>query len=253
MTQPASDFVWYDVMTTDITAAAAFYADVVGWTTKDSGMPGDPYLLLLDGETMVGGIMKAPEGVPPGWMGYVGVPDIHAKLEALVAAGGTVHRPATDIPGVGRFAVVADPDGAGFMLFQPIDGREAAPKVAPMQPRRVGWHELHAGSLDRAWPFYAGLFGWTKGEGHDMGGFVYQTFATGDAGTNGGMMTKMPSTPVPHWAYYIAVPDFDAAVARAERGGATLLMQPMQVPGGTWICPAKDPQGAHFHLIGERS
>lgn len=258
MTKPVSKFVWYDVMTTNTKAAEDFYTKVIGWKAEDSGMPGQSYTLLKDGEKMVGGLMPIPDdareaGVPPAWMGYIGVDDVDAKAKELEKAGGKVHRQPWDVPGVGRMAVVSDPHGAGFIIFQPSPG-QTEPEEAPfMAPKTIGWVELHAGDKDTAWSFYEKLFGWTKKEAHDMGPFVYQTFATGGDQATGGMMTKMESTPVPHWAYYISVADFDAAVQRVKDNGGKVIMEPMQVPGDTWIVPAQDPQGAYFNLIGMRN
>ncbi|WDR03892.1 VOC family protein [Devosia algicola] len=256
MTTKASPFVWYDVMTTDVAAAERFYSAVIGWTAADSGMADTKYSILRDGDTMVGGIMPIPDeiarhGVPPAWMGYVGVADVDAKAAEVVEAGGKVHRPPTDIPGVGRFAVIADPHGAGLIIFKPSTNDNADP-VPLMAPKHIGWHELHAGDREEAFAFYEKLFGWTKVEANDMGGFIYQTFATGGKDAVGGVMTKMDSTPYPSWVYYISVADFDAAVARVKDHGGAVLMEPMQVPGGAWIAPAQDPQGAHFSLIGMR-
>lgn len=256
MAQQTGKFVWYDVMTTDTSAAEEFYSKVVGWTMKDSGMTGAQYTLLMDGEKMVGGIMPIPGearamGAPPAWMGYIGVDDVDRKAQEIVAAGGKIHRPPEDIPGVGRFAVAADPHGAGFLIFASSTTEEPAP-APPMAPRHIGWHELHAGDLEIAFAFYEKLFGWTRTERHDMGGgLIYQTFATGGSPV-GGMMTKMASTPHPHWIYYICVADFDAAVARISANGGNILMEPHEVPGGAWIVAAQDPQGAHFSLLGMR-
>lgn len=259
MSGTVSKFVWYDVMTTDVDAAEAFYSKVVGWQTRDSGMDGPRYTLLMDGERPVGGIMAIPEdaaaaGAPPAWMGYIGVADIDAKAAELQAAGGKLHRPLQDIAGIGRFGVVSDPHGAAFIIFQPLPMPDPAPEAAPfMAPRSIGWRELHAGDLEEVWPFYETLFGWTKDEAVDMGPFIYQTFRTGDDHATGGMMTKMVSAPHPFWGYYISVEDIDAAVERAKANGATMLADVMQVPGGMWIAPARDPQGAHFNLIGAKA
>lgn len=257
MPKHPSRFVWHDVMTTDMKAAEAFYAAVIGWGMRDSGMPGGQYTLLLDGESMAGGIMPIPDdagaaGMPPAWMGYIGVDNVDTCAKEIVAAGGRIPREPQDIPGVGRFAVAADPHGAGFIIFAPNDAQQ---QPAPfMTPKHIGWNELHAGNLDEAFAFYSKLFGWTKDERHDMGGgLIYQTFAAGDGHAIGGMMTNMPSTPHPHWAYYISVADFESAVERVRKNGGQVLMEPHQVPGGAWICPAQDPQGAHFSLIGMRS
>jgi predicted enzyme related to lactoylglutathione lyase len=127
-------FVWHELMTTDLPAAQRFYADVAGWTIEDAAMPGMTYLLGRAGGDMVAGLMGLPStDAAPGWLGYVGGANVDATAEALDVAGGTVHRPPEDIPGVGRFAVVADPQGAVFALFS----ADAAPPPAdPTIPGR---------------------------------------------------------------------------------------------------------------------
>ena len=248
-----SKFVWYDVMTSDTRAAESFYRSVIGWDAKDSGMADRSYTIFSMGTAMVGGLMPLPEearamGAKPGWMGYVGVDDVDACAVRVKAAGGTVHRPPEDIPGVGRFCVVADPHGAAFIVFKG-DGEPQNASIAPMTPGHVGWHELHAGNGESAFAFYAGLFSWTKAEALDMGALgMYQTFATGGPAV-GGMMTKTPDTPAPFWLYYFAVDALDAATARATEGGGKVLMGPHEVPGGAWIVQCLDPLGAMFAMV----
>ena len=256
MTTIPSKFVWYDVMTSDTKAAGSFYESVMGWDTRDSGMADRSYTIFSMGPARVGGLMPIPEearamGARPGWMGYVGVHDVDACAARLKAAGGAVHRPPEDIPGVGRFCVVADPDGAAFILFKG-DGEAQNAPVPPMTPGHVGWHELQAGNAEQAFAFYAGLFGWTKAEAIDMGAMgVYQIFATGGAAV-GGIMTKVPEVPKPFWLYYFNVEALDAAVVRVRQGGGQTLMEPQQVPGGSWIVQCLDPQGAMFAMVAEK-
>ena len=256
MSKP-SRFTWHDVMTTDVKSAEKFYAAVMGWTMEDSAQPGAPYTIASNGGAPAAGIFSIPDdvkaaGIGPAWMGYIGVDNVEAFAEKLKAEGGAIHRGPWDVPGVGRMAVAGDPHGAGFMLYQDTSGMEAAP--APfMAQGTVGWNELHAGNLDEAFAFYARLFGWEKDTANDMGGFIYQTFKTGGEMAEGGMMTKMASAPMPYWAYYFSVGDIDAGVQRVRDNGGQILMDVMQVPGGTWIAPCKDPQGAHFNLIGMKS
>ncbi len=253
MSQPTSKFVWYELMTSDAIAAAAFYRSVVGWETKDAGMPGGDYTLLLAQGADVGGLMALPAeacamGVPPCWTGYVSVDDVDAGVARVTAAGGKLLREPQDIPGVGRFAVVADPYGAAFNLFRDNSGQAAAATV-PGTPGTIGWHELHAGDGAGAFAFYSSLFGWTKADAMDMGPMgVYQLFAI-DGVPVGGMMTKVPEVPQPFWLYYINVPALDAAIARVTEGGGKVVLEPQQVPGGSWIVNCTDPQGAYFALV----
>lgn len=250
----ACPFVWYELMTTDAPAARTFYADVMGWQVVDSGMPGLDYSLLKAGDNPVAGLMALPPeaaGAPPAWAGYVGVADVDAKATELQQAGGSVLRPAEDIPGVGRFALVADPQGAVFYLFkgEPTPGEAEPPAPDTMAPGGIGWHELYCSDLPAALDFYTRLFGWQKDEAIDMGEMgTYQLFKAG-AHAIGGMMVKPPQMPVPAWLYYTNVPAIDSAIERVKSGGGQVLFGPQQVPGGSWIINAMDPQGAMFALV----
>ncbi len=248
------DFVWYELCTSDPAAAADFYAQVVGWTVKPSGMPGMDYRLICLGDRQIAGIMTLPPGeMPPRpvWFGYVGVDDVDAKAKEIAAAGGAIHKAPEDIPTVGRFAVVTDPQGAVFMLFK--GAGTPPPPLGMMQTGSIGWHELHAGDAEAGWGFYEQMFGWTKDTLHDMGPMGgYQLFkASGPA--IGGMMTDTHSSPHPYWLYYFVVDDIDAGLERVQAHGGTLLFGPQEVPGGAWIINAQDPQGGLFALVGMKT
>jgi len=249
MTTPNSH-VWYELMTNDQDAAEAFYADVVGWKVTDSGMPGMRYTIINAGERPVGGVLEMAE-MPPLWFGYVGVDDVDAYAKKVTDAGGTVHKGPEDIPNVGRFAVVADPQGAVFVLFK---GSNDMPDFAPlpyMTPGTTGWHELHTSDWEAAFAFYSELFRWQKDEAMDMGPMgTYQLFKT-DANPVGAMFNS-PNIPRPMWLYYFSVPGIDAAQKKLEAGGGKVLNGPMEVPGGMWIVQATDPQGAMFALVGPK-
>lgn len=255
MSSMQGQFVWCELMTTDVADAAAFYGAVIGWTTHDAGPEHGGYNILNAGDIMVGGLMPMPQpvrdaGGRPSWMGYVNTDDVDAMAARVTAAGGSVHRPASDIPDTGRFAVVADPQGAAFTLFQPNPG---APATLPPDrtPGRVGWHELHAAAWEPAFAFYAGLFGWTKTDAVDMGPMgTYQTFATAPGGAMaGGMMTKTDAVPAPLWLYYFNVADINAAAARVKAEAGQVVHGPMPVPGGQWIAQCIDRQGVLFALV----
>ena len=249
----AAHFVWYELMTGDVAAAAAFYSKVVGWRAEDSGMPGMSYTLLKVGDAQVAGMMATPDelkaaGAPATWSGYIAVDDVDAMEARVLQGGGKVLRPASDIPEIGRFAVVADPQGASFFLFKP-QRNDPPPMPAPDAPGTTGWHELRAMDGPAVFDFYATLFGWTKGEGLDMGPMgVYQLFEI-DGVPSGAVMTKEPDAPMPGWRYYFHVDAIDAAARRVAQGGGTLTMGPHQVPGGNWVLYGRDPQGAVFALM----
>jgi predicted enzyme related to lactoylglutathione lyase len=254
MTDFHGKFVWYELMTTDTKAAEAFYRRVVGWGAKDARQPGMEYTLFTVGEAQVAGMMAIPEAVRaaggrPGWLAHVAVDDVDARAAQMKAASGTIHREPTDIPGIGRFSIVADPQGAVISLFRGEMTSEPPPSAPPGTPGHVGWHELMAADGAAAFAFYATLFGWTKGEAVDMGPMgVYQIFAR-DGQPTGGMMTKPPTMPAPAWNYYFNVEAIDAAAARVTEAGGQVVNGPHQVPGGSWIVQCIDPQGAVFALV----
>jgi uncharacterized protein len=242
-------FIWYDQMSNDLPGAEKFYSKVVGWTLAPNTMNDQRYTLLQAGPVMIGGLMSIPEhskGVQPAWMGYIAVDDVKAYADKVKAAGGAVHRPPTEIPNVGTFAIAGDPSGAGFMLFK---GNSEAPAQNPSQPGHIGWHDLHGGDPESAFAFYSCLFGWTKGEAITMGGTgKYQIFTT-KGEQRGGMIKKMAQEPAPHWLYYINVDAIDAASERVTSAGGQVVNGPIQVPGGSWIIDGLDPQGAMFALV----
>ncbi|MBB2155073.1 VOC family protein [Gluconacetobacter diazotrophicus] len=246
-------FVWYELVTTDADAATAFYRSVIGWSARDSGLPDWHYTMLSAGDRPVGGLLEVAraardDAVRTGWIGYVAVGDVDAVAARVTQAGGAIHRAPQDIPGVGRFAVVADPQGAIFALFQ-ATGEDPMPPVQEGTPGHVGWHELHAIDREAAFGFYAGLFGWTKAETMDMGPMgIYQLFATGGPPV-GGMMKKADSVPAPFWLYYFNTEEIGPAIARVHEAGGTLINGPHHVPGERWIAQCRDPQGAIFAMV----
>ena len=207
----------------------------------------------VEGDRGVAGLMPIPEdakkmGVGPAWMGYILVDDVDDMIKRIEAEGGKLHKGPITVPGIIRFAVVADPQGAGFLIAKPIP-QGAPPPLAPGAAGTVGWHELYAMDMPSVFPFYEKLFGWTKEQDMDMGPMgSYRLFKTGGEHAMGGMMTKPPQVPVPYWGYYFNVAGIDAAIERVTNGGGKILNGPMQVPGGTWIAQAMDPQGAYFAL-----
>jgi uncharacterized protein len=248
----ANEFFWYDVMTTDTDAAAGFYCDVVGWATLDAGQTDQDYTLFTAGGVAVAGLMKIPQIIKdhaqPCWRGYIAVDDVDRAVRAIEAAGGIMHRAPQIVPGVICFAVVADPQGAVFLVAKSLSP-QTQPELALGTAGTIGWRELYAGEWKSAFGFYEKVFGWTKADSFDMGSMgTYQLFAAGGPPI-GGMMSKPDVVPVPNWGYYINVEAIDGAVDRVKAAGGSILMGPREVPGGQWIVQCLDPQGGYFALV----
>lgn len=249
----ATNFFWYELMTSDLAGAEAFYPKVVGWTTQDFPNPDMRYVVVNADGVGVGGMMTIPAearemGAQPAWLGYVKADNVDAMTNQLKKAGGQVHRQPEDIPNVGRFSVVSDPQGGMFMLLQPSAPDQGDPPMDGLG--HVGWHELLTDDWEKAFDFYSAQFGWTKDQAIDMGEMgTYQLFAAGGRKAVGGMMNRAPHIPIPYWGFYFNVDGIDAATARVVENGGTITFGPMEVPGGQWVVNCQDPQGAHFSMV----
>ena len=194
-------FVWHELMTSDTKSAERFYARVVGWTPEAWGQ--DPsYKMWMAGGRPMGGLMGIPRGEgtppPPQWFCYIGTPDVDATVRQAVELGGKVMKPAQDLPTVGRFAFLFDPQGAAFAAFTP------APSSMPRNAGEPGladfsWHELATTNWQAAWDFYSKLFGWQKTSAMDMGPQgTYQMFGL-DGRVLGGMYSSTALPGPPSW------------------------------------------------------
>jgi predicted enzyme related to lactoylglutathione lyase len=183
-------------------------------------------------------------------MGYVGVDDVEVTADRIKRLGGAVYVPPTN-SNIGRISVVADPQTAILALVMGL--KPGQDQLAGQDELgHVGWHELLAADWEKAFAFYAELFGWQK-EGAEIGAKdTYQLFSAGGQ-TIGGMFTKRSVERVPYWLYYFNVGDLDAAMQRVRAGGGRIFEGPFEVPDGNWIARCIDPQGAIFALQGKRS
>lgn len=249
---------WFELSTDKgkLPEAEAFYARVLGWSFANSGMSGMSYHLASHGGDMIAGVMEMPDdvvGMPPAWMIYLEVDDIDASAARISSLGGMIFREPADVPGTGRFAIAADPQGAAFGLLQtlPMDPAPPADSGAWNQ-RKDGhgnWIELMSSDPAAGFDFYAALFGWTRGEALGMGEMgTYQLFAW--QGTDIGGMMGLGPAPQPCWLPYFGVNGINAAIARIKDAGGAILHGPTEVPGPAFIALARDPQGGHFAIVG---
>lgn len=253
----ADKFIWYELMTRDQDRAIAFYEAVVGWKPADheNSTPDDRYVTLSTGQRAVGGMLRLTDemcagGARPGWVGYVWVADTDAAAARIAEAGGTILMEPGDIPNVGRFAMAADPGGAPFYLLTPSP-RDDEPKPAePTDPGIVSWHELYAAQGEKAaFDFYSSQFGWETMDEMDMGAMGKYRIFGADGVPVGAMMNKPENVPESRWGFYVNVDGIDAAIERVEANGGTVAMGPIEVPGGSWIIQAADPEGVAFALV----
>ncbi len=243
-------FVWYDLMTTDPAAAKAFYTPLTGWGTQDWNQGHMPYTMWTVGERHIGGVMGHDQkmGAPNYWLPYISCEAVDATVARAVAMGATVLVPAMDIPNIGRFCVVKDPQGAVFAAWRSANPSDDQAKG----PGSFSWHELMVADGAAGFAFYSELFGWVKTDAMDMGPMgTYQMYGQG-CDTYGGMMNTPPGGH-PSWLCYISVPSINAVTEQIKASGGTIINGPMEVPGGSWIVACLDPQGAAIAFHAEKA
>jgi len=250
------DFIWYELLTSNPGAAKQFYGAVLGWRTRRAEGSPVEYQIFSTSEADVSGLMVIPpdaasSGMRPGWLGYIGVDNVDDVVTAILADGGRRHVPPTDILGVGRFALMADPQGVPFYVMRGMmEGTSTS--FAPGKTGHCHWNELATTDQEAALAFYTRHFGWQRGDAMPMGEMGEYRFITHHGGPVGAVMRRMPGGPSPVWTSYFGVVDIDAAAAAVSGAGGTIHHGPVEVPGGVFIIVGSDPQGAMFGLVGSR-
>lgn len=259
--------IWYELMTPDPDGAKAFYDAVVpGWSFGER-LPGEMDYRMINRSDggMAGGVLRLSEemashGAKPLWLGYVGVEDVDGTVAQIETKGGSVYMAPSDIPDVGRIAMVADPQGNPFYVMKPTppagNEKKESDVFSTTEEQRIGWNELATTDPVAARAFYGELFGWTSDDFMPMGaqgeyrffaqqgttiGAVYHPINEGSAGKKD-----------EGWRYYIRVPSISKSVEAVKAGGGTVAMGPHEVPGGDIIVVGQDPQGAEFALVGKQ-
>lgn len=240
-------FSWCDLSTTDQDGAKEFYSALFGWNAVDHPMGGAGVysIMQLEGRDVaaISGqpTQQAEAGVPPLWNSYVTVTDVDASLQHARELGANVHAPAFDVMDAGRMAVIQDPQGAYFMLWQPNAHIGAGLVNAP---GALVWNELHSPDVDGSASFYGELFGW---ETQPIEGMpqLYLAIKNG-AAANGGIC-GLDAGGQPNWLVYFGAEDIDVGLARAQELGATALSPVIDIQTAKFVV-LRDPQGAVFAL-----
>lgn len=244
MTHDTGRFVWFEMLTDDEEAIKRFYLELLPWKVEAMPMPEGAYSMIKAGETPVAGFAPLPRpGVSPHWVAYLSVDDVDAAARAVVAAGGDTLMDPIDIPGVGRAQPVKDDQGAAFFLFRAAEG-DPEPAAGP---GAFHWNELWTPDPDKAARFFEKALGFSSRE-TEMPAGTYIVLTKG--GKDRGGILRAPDAAAPtRWVPYVEVADADAALARAKRGGATLLGEPIEVPEVGRFGLVADPQGGTLGLI----
>lgn len=257
-------FIWYELAVPDPASVRDFYQQVAGWTIDMEGQDydgTDHRMIRRAGGGFAGGVLTltqqmAGAGMQPAWTGYLHHPDVDAATRAITDAGGRCLMGPLDMAGVGRMAMLADPQGAAIYLLDPAppDGDPAARSDAfgYMQAGHITWNELMTTDPAAAIELYTGLFGWTQEGAMPMGELGEYRFIQLRGEPIGAIMPLMPQMKRSCWNFYIAVDDIDRAAKAVTAQGGTLMGEPQEVPGGSYALNATDPTGAPIKLVGPR-
>ena len=251
MSNPHGTPIWYEIATKDPATTKAFYEAVAPWTIGEAaeGSPVDYRMIDTGGGDFAGGFanLSGPDapGMATGWKFYLGVDDVDATAEAITAAGGTVTMPPWDLEGVGRMALVADPQGNPFYIMRGASPEDSTVFARNRELGKCSWNELATSDAVAGNAFYAKVFGWTypnKMEMPDgMGDYTFIDCAGQELGAT--MKVGGPGQPT-GWHFYFRVADIDRAAETVAAKGGTVFMGPMEVPGGERIIMASDPTGS---------
>jgi predicted enzyme related to lactoylglutathione lyase len=249
---PAGSFCWIELGTTDQTAAKNFYGSIFGWTPNDNPMgPGEVYTIFkLEGRDAAAGYTlradQRAQHVPPHWMLYIMVDNVDASAAKVPQLGGKVIVAPFDVMDAGRMAVIADPTGAYFCLWQA--NRSTGTQIAQVHGT-LCWADLSTPDPERAKAFYSGLFGWQLMVGEkDTSGYLHIKNGEHFIGGVPPAAHRQPGVP-PHWLAYFQVDDVDATANKAKEMGAKLFLPPMSMEGVGRMSVIADPQGAVFAIF----
>ncbi|MDX1530109.1 MAG: VOC family protein [Rhodothermales bacterium] len=254
LTHAPGTFCWVELLTTDAEAAKAFYGDLFGWSNTDTPAgPDTTYTTFQHDGRDVGGLYEMnaeqrAEGTPPHWLLYACVDDAGAAAERVRQHGGAVLAEPFDVMEAGRIAIVQEPAGATFALWEP---REHPGAGVVGEPASLCWSELASRDAEASGAFLSRLFGWDTTSRPIANGTGTYTYFAQDEREVGGMLQMtdewgdLPS----HWSPYFAVTDCEATARRAEAAGGTVEVPPMDIPGAGRAAGLRDPQGAFFYVI----
>lgn len=234
-------FCWNGIVTTDLDKTLAFFPEVLGWKAVTWNMGGDEMPVFTVGDEGVAHVRPNQEGEPAWWNNYLRVDDVDAAVAAVVANGGTVLVPATDIP-PGRFATVQSPTGATFSLF-----KEARADDGGLPEGAIHWVDLHSSDIGTDLPFLKQALGFATSE-MPMPSGPYHLLDPEPAARGGAMQGAHEGAPS-MWLAWAQVDDADAALARVRSNGGTVISEAWDVPGVGRMGIAQDPGGVVFGVI----
>jgi uncharacterized protein len=247
---PPGIFCWPELATTDIAAAVRFYAALFRWTAEEMDGGGHPYTMFRLDDLEVGGAYRLSSDEPdqvPRWTSYISVDSVDVAAARAQELGGRQLAPPADVIDAGRMAVLADPSGATFCVWEA--GRHIGAQVFDV-PGALCWTELSTPNLGAAEGFYTKLFGWKTRRDHAKSPSYVEVMHDGKPLASMLRSELSPHLKASSWMPYFAAADVDDALAIARRHFGKLLVPPTDLPGVGRYAVLRDPLGAPFGIFG---
>jgi predicted enzyme related to lactoylglutathione lyase len=240
---------WLDLGVPDLERAKAFYGTVLGWEFQDYGEEAGHYhACLLRGEP-VAGIMQNPDDAPSEywWQTYFATDDVDGTVKRVTDAGGTVVAAPDDVMDQGRMAILKDPNGAQFGLWQ---GRAHIGTRIKGEPGAMAWSELATTDSKAALEFYGAVFGYVQDRmPGDLDYTALKLTSAADDPGIGGVMSE-PGSDLNLWLTYFLVENADESVSKVRDAGGSVVVEPEDTPYGR-LATVDDPFGARFKLMSQ--
>ena len=249
-TIPTGRFVWFEYVSNEDTKAQGFFGELFGWKTKATPMPQGTYTMIALGDSSIGGYVKPPPEASghAHWLAHLQVTSARDTANKVTSLGGKVTKQPFKLGEAGTMAVVTDPLGGGFALWQPAKPEDAGGDYKGTDGSWI-WNELYTLDPDRSVAFYKAIGGFeveTMKTDSGPGPSRYEILKADGKGQAGVM--KMPGVPQ-MWMPYVKVADADATVARAKKLGATFRMEAETIPNVGRLAVLLDPQGAPLGIL----
>jgi uncharacterized protein len=242
-----SRFVWFEYVSKEPKKAQGFFGELFGWGTQEVPMPQGAYQMIAVGDKTIGGYLPTPEGAPAQahWLSHLGVASAKDSAAKVKSLGGTIAKEPIKIGDFGTMAIVKDPQGGVFALWQPAKAEEA-PKI---ENGHFCWNELGATDPDAAVKFYKAIGGFeveAMNMGPEMGTY---NVLNSEGAPRAGIMKKMMAEAPHAWLPYVQVANADATADKAKRLGATVVVPPTDIPNVGRFTIFLDPQGAALGVL----
>ena len=249
--------VWYELVSSDPARSKAFHAELLGWTIEGQETAGMKYELAKAGGKDVATIRQSDDKKTKShWVPFVSVPDVDAAVATVEQNKGKVVKAAMDVPDIGRYALVSDPNGSRFAVFKSVKSDD--PDTDQAKQGEFVWAEnltRNKKAQASALAFYPAAVGYSAssmdvGEGKKKSKYDMLSMTSGDKPKHrAGVVPAKPASLGGHWLPWVSVDDVDGTVGKVKALKGKVVTKPHDIPGVGRAAVVTDPTGAPLGLL----